>query len=215
MFFGSKGVFGQSDWANVYVGSTEMKKIYVGEKLVWEKPGGELICDSIYPTVTIGTQTWMAANLHCDDGEGGIYSYNDDTGISDIYGYLYTWSAAMRMDTIIEGWHLPTKTEWETLRTATGGGFTDAGKLKETGTTHWNSPNNYATNELLFTAFGAGRRDFSTYQDFKEYAYFWSSTIYIPSPTNSYLAILEKAYGFMSIAYGGQLYAVSVRLIKD
>lgn len=69
-----------------------------------------------YPVVTIGSQTWMAANLNTsrysdgtdipyitDSLEWGSQSvddksfcyYHDDPSTGDVYGALYTWQAAM------------------------------------------------------------------------------------------------------------------------
>ena len=51
-----------------------------------------------------------------------------------------------------EGWHLPSDGEWTQLTDYLGGVSIACGKLKETDTTHWDSPNRNATNESGFTA---------------------------------------------------------------
>ena len=45
------------------------------------------------------------------------------------------------------GWHVPSYAEWTELTTYLGGTGIAGGKMKETGTIHWNSPNRGATNE--------------------------------------------------------------------
>lgn len=59
--------------------------------------------------VTIGNQTWKTVYLNIDDGQGGI-DYNSDTGL-----YYYTPAAASRVAATINGWHLPSKDEVDTL----------------------------------------------------------------------------------------------------
>ncbi|OFX47559.1 MAG: hypothetical protein A2X13_11415 [Bacteroidetes bacterium GWC2_33_15] len=53
---------------------------------------------------------------------------------------------------------MPTKDEWDELIRIAGGKSVAGGKLKETGTTHWNAPNTGATNSIGFTAVGSGFR---------------------------------------------------------
>ena len=89
--------------------------------------------------------------------------------------------------------------------------------LKETGTAHWISPNEWATNESGFTALPGGRLDIGPYglynfQGLTGSAYFWTATIGAVDPwcycmisNNSILSsfAINKEFGY------------SVRLIKD
>lgn len=117
--------------------------------------------------------------------------YGNDESNADTYGYLYNLYAVDDSCNIApKGWHVPTDEEWKTLEMHLGmsqseaddygyRGTDEGGKLKETGTTHWNSPNNGATNESGFSALPGGYRYLNG--DFKYmgyYAYFWSSTEY-------------------------------------
>lgn len=76
-----------------------------------------------------------------------------------------------------EGWAVPTDADFTTLATYLGGASVAGGKLKETGTTYWNSPNTGATNEVGFNARGAGLRSvLGVYTYLKDYLLIWSRT---------------------------------------
>jgi uncharacterized protein (TIGR02145 family) len=126
---------------------------------------------NVYKTIIIGTQTWMAENLKTtkyNDGTAiplvtdgvawtalttpGYCWYNNDAGsYKDIYGALYNWYTVNTRKLCPIGWHVPSDAEWTTLTNYMGDNVV-GGKLKETGTIHWQSPNKGATNESGFTA---------------------------------------------------------------
>jgi uncharacterized protein (TIGR02145 family) len=125
------------------------------------------------PTVVIGTQTWTSKNLdvakykngdpipQVTDGTewanlttGAWCYYDNDQANGEIYGKLYNWYAATDPRGLApSGFHIPTYSEWTTLSDYLGG---NGGTLKETGTTHWLTPNNGATNSSGFTALPGG-----------------------------------------------------------
>ena len=152
---------------------------------------------NIYHTITIGTQVWMVENLKTTkyrDGTSipnvsnntawsnlttGAYSdYNNTQSISATYGRLYNWYAATDAHNIAPaGWHIPSDAEWTTLTTYLGGEYVAGGKLKETDTTHWESPNYGATNESGFTALPGGvRYNSGGFNWLYEHGYWWTST---------------------------------------
>jgi uncharacterized protein (TIGR02145 family) len=120
--------------------------------------------------------------------------YDDDSATNaNTYGALYTWPAAINgfvdpyidpdLDTIgvqgvcPTGWHLPSNEEWKTLIDYLGGEDIAGGKLKETGITHWQSPNEGTTNESGFTALPGGYRDAGgAFIDIGYGGNWWSST---------------------------------------
>ena len=149
-----------------------------------------------YNTVQVGTQCWISGNMdigtringsqtQANNGVIEKYCFNNlDTNCS-IYGGLYQWDEMMQFTTTPgaqgicpAGWHLPTDGEMMAMVTYLGGLGIAGGKLKETGTMHWSSPNTGATDETGFTAFAASFRDymggFST--PLGERTSFWTST---------------------------------------
>lgn len=69
--------------------------------------------------VEVNGKKWMMTDLAYDDGMGGIYKkdnlYTSANGIQQPYlgtKYYYSWSAAKRVADKIDGWHLPTSSEW-------------------------------------------------------------------------------------------------------
>ena len=140
--------------------------------------------EQTYNTVLIGNQCWMTENMNIgtmingnetmtDNGVIEKYCYDNNTTNCDEYGGLYQWNEMMLYTTTpgVQGicptdWHLPTDTEWFNMEhevdpTITSGsiewrGVDCGGKLKETNTTHWASPNTGATNESGFTALPGG-----------------------------------------------------------
>jgi uncharacterized protein (TIGR02145 family) len=131
-----------------------------------------------YKTVTIGDQIWMAENLKSTKYNdcssitnvssyydwsiltSGAYAWynNDATTNKNLYGGLYNWYAVNTHKLCPTGWHIPSNSEWIKLETFIGGSTNGGGKLKETGTNHWNSPNTGATDEFGFTALPGGYR---------------------------------------------------------
>ena len=134
---------------------------------------------NVYKTVKIGDQWWMAENLKTTKYNDGInlpnvtgnstwsslltpgfcWYNNDEDTFKNTYGALYNWYAVSTGRLCPIGWHVPSHSEWNTLETFLGGLTVAGAKLQETGTTHWQSPNDNATNETLFTALPGGYRN--------------------------------------------------------
>jgi uncharacterized protein (TIGR02145 family) len=152
--------------------------------------------DNTYNTVNINGQVWMAENLKATKylnsdligtKTGDVssestpkyqWAYGDDETNVPTYGRIYTWFAVTDSRGVCPtGWHVPTDTEWETLKSSLGDASTAGGKLKETGTIHWTSPNTGATNETGFTALPGGYRLLNgSYASINLTGYYWSST---------------------------------------
>jgi len=189
---------------------------------------------NVYNTVTIGTQVWMAENLKTSryrNGDaipnvtvntawgglttGAYCNYNNDAANAAIYGKLYNWYAATDARNIAPtGWHVPSDAEWTTLTTFLGGESVAGGKLKETGTSHWSSPNTGATNETGFTAFPGGYRFSSgTFSNVGNNGNWWSSAEY----SSSYAWHWRMFYDTSSVYrdYCSKQFGFSVRCVRD
>ncbi len=149
------------------------------------------------PNVT-GNAAWEALENNSVDK---AYCYYDNNASSE-YGALYSWAAAMNgaessnaMPSGVQGvcptgWHLPAFQEWSALWNFIG----DKGGslLKETGTTHWNSPNSDANNLTGFTALGGGlRTQGGLFVQMGQYALFWSTR---EEQTNSTVSTFRLYY---------------------
>jgi len=134
---------------------------------------------NIYMTVTIGTQVWMSQNLRttkyrngdpitlvtdsaqwCNLSTGAHCYYVNHTIYASSFGRLYNWYAVNDSRNICpSGWHIPSDAEWTLLATYLGNDSLVGGKLKETGTLHWKTPNNGATNSTGWAGLPGGGRD--------------------------------------------------------
>ena len=159
-----------------------------------------------YKTVKIGAQTWMAENLNYETGNS--YCYDNYARNCNKYGRLYTWDAAKKA--CPEGWHLPSKTEFETLFTAVG--VQDGAGTALKSTSSWNEDSGNGTDSFGFSALPAGFR-FSNgeYHDEGYDAYFWSST-----ENDSYRVYYVNLYRDDEyLARSNKLGWLSVRCVKD
>jgi len=118
--------------------------------------------------------------------------YDNEERHADTYGYLYNWHAVTDSRNIApEGWHVPNDKDWWQLDMHLGIsrldmilgasnwiGEDEGGKMKETGTMHWNSPNTGATNESGLSARPGGMRgNNGHYEYIGTGAFFWSASM--------------------------------------
>jgi uncharacterized protein (TIGR02145 family) len=197
--------------------------------------------DNTYKAVKIGTQIWMSENLKAtkyndgtsidlvtDNNTWGTLSssaycwYNNDEATnSPAYGALYNWYAVNSGKLCPSGWHVPTKDEWLTLQTFLGGNAVAGGKMKETGTTNWSSPNTGADNSSGFSGVPGGTRSgdsapgFSgVFGNISTSGSYWSATaldasfayFVLLSSTSTELYLLQNDF---------KRHGVSVRCIHD
>jgi uncharacterized protein (TIGR02145 family)/prepilin-type N-terminal cleavage/methylation domain-containing protein len=183
--------------------------------------------------VTIGTQTWARANLNVGTMVNGStnqtnnataekYCYNNQASNCDTYGGLYQWGEAMGYVETIgaqglcpSGSHIPSLAEFSTLSTYLGGNLTSGGALKETGTSHWNSPNTSASNSSGFNGLPAGDTINNVWADINSYGHFWSSELYDGMGPEAELRILSYNSAEFQPSMAGQNFGFSVRCIKN
>jgi len=190
---------------------------------------------NVYDTVHIGTQIWLKQNLkttHYRNGDpipnvtdgmewrnlttGAYCNYNNDANNSTTYGRLYNGYAVSDSRNIAPaGWHVATDAEWTTLITYLGGVGVAGGKLKEAGYTHWQSPNEGATNETGFTALPGGARSYDGSSAFPigSFGLWWSAT-----EDGTIAAWYRRmCYNYSDVEGGNFIkrYGFSVRCVKD
>jgi len=164
------------------------------------------------PNVTDNNQ-W--ANLYT----GAFCWYDNDLANKDIYGALYNGYSVKDSRNIAPiGWHVPSKEEWTTLINYLGGESDAGGKMKETGTTHWISPNTDASNQSGFNALPGGYRQRGTgvflYKVIN--TYFRTSTEELGSGyDSSWHIMLLNQNANCTTAYSEKTFGFSVRCIKD
>lgn len=186
-----------------------------------------------YKTVTIGTQTWMAQNLNYETSDSYCY-YNTDENCK-LFGRLYIWSAVMDSAGVFstnskncgyaktctaqhpvrgicpKGWHVPSKSEFETLISAVGGDSI-AGKVLKS-STGWNENGN-GTDAFGFSAQPGGERYyFGDFSNLGSVSSLWSATE--ENDTFAYDMYLNYDFNSAVIANLSEYSAQSLRCVKD
>ena len=189
-----------------------------------------------YNTVQIGTQCWLKENLNIgteiltpglqmNNGTIEKFCYGNIPFSCENYGGLYQWAEAVQYQNGAEyetspnpafsgnvqgicpsGWHIPTKTEFQTLIYAVNN---DGNALKAIG--------QGATNTSGFSAFFAGQYDFLSngYNNLGGVNYFWSSTEYRANPKLSYLMILSYADSYVGFGLTNKYTGFSIRCLNN
>jgi len=189
---------------------------------------------NVYKTVTIGTQCWMRENLKSITFKDGspiqnvnvdatwvaltkaAYSWynNDAPTYKATYGAIYNWYAVNTANLCPTGWHVPSDADWTTLTDYLGDLPVAGGKLKETGTSHWLSPNTAATNVSGFTGLSGGARDVNgAFTGILKFGEWWSSTEYFS--TNVWYRRLDSDNGYALRGSSNKKEGFSVRCLKD
>ncbi|OYT17433.1 MAG: hypothetical protein B7C24_02660 [Bacteroidetes bacterium 4572_77] len=137
------------------------------------------------------------------------------------FSFCLVVTKLFRKDITLLIWHSPSDKEWKTLEMYLGmsqsetdntswRGTDEGGKMKETGTTHWNSPNTGATNTSGFNALPG---DGGPLHSLGYYGYWWSST------EDSGSSARSRRLGYDSNRVGrsnsSKTFGFSIRCLKD
>jgi uncharacterized protein (TIGR02145 family) len=89
-------------------------------------------------------------------------------------------------------------------------------ELKETGFTHWNSPNSGATNNSGFIALPAGSRlNNGTFTSIGSKGWWWTTTEYLPGSAEAEAVLLFNDSPEAAQVTGSKVIGASIRCIKS
>lgn len=184
-----------------------------------------------YDTVHIGSQIWLKQNLKTTKYRNGdsislvntiwsnVYTgawclLNGDTNNAHIYGVIYNGYAVQDTRLLCpEGWHVPSDLEWSIMDNNFSGPTVAGGKLKESGFSHWKSPNTGATNESRFTALPGGGKNIMYMPQYISGGNWWTSTS--SNSTTMWSRYLTFTSEAIYTSTSDKRYGFSVRCIKD
>ncbi|MCB2195760.1 MAG: PKD domain-containing protein [Bacteroidetes bacterium] len=164
----------------------------------------------IYKTVKIGNQWWMAENLNYETEGSTAYRWSEEN--ANVYGLLYNYAAAI--NACPDGWHLPSRKEYETLINYIGD---EPGNALKSDTTLWQ---NYLknTNGSGFSALPGGECP-SSFQGIGELTSFWTSTIEsFQHPVHFSLFYNNKYYQFsyyVDVYEDSEYFEYYIRCVKN
>lgn len=197
---------------NVYRTIQIGDQIWMAENLKTKKLQTGFSLDNISQ---LDDTTWGVAN----GSSTKYWSYvNGDPNNTDTYGLLYNEYAVENSlnnstpsftNLCPAGWHAPTQSEIQTLRSTLGGQTIGGGPLKYPGTTYWTIPNTDATNSSGFSGLGSGYRfEDGSFNYFNQRGYWWTTT-----STASWYSSFNNAN--FDITTTSAKHGLSVRCLKD
>lgn len=221
-------------------------KMYDGEKYLchkgfWRRSASfGKITDSrdsqTYLTVKIDSQGWMAENLNYSDSatspnlKKNSWCYQDSAKYCNLFGRLYSWSAAMNLDAAYgaksadsviryphkglcpDGWHIPTKKEFQRLENFVGVDNAEALK-SETAWNYnlWRGKYN-GTDQYGFNVLPAGVYA-GTFNSAYLFSAFWTATETMASSAYDWNFLNSSN---STILYDdGKSYGISIRCAND
>jgi len=160
-----------------------------------------------YKTAVIGGKRWMAENLNYKTEKS--LCYNNDNSNCGKYGMLYDWNTAKTV--CMQGWHLPSRQEWDNLVTAAGGQDAAGKKLKAT--SGWYKKGD-GTDDYGFSALpGGGRYPLGSFDKAGYGGYWWSATE--KDNSNAYRRYIANNDNDVDDNNYSKNYGFSVRCVSD
>lgn len=176
----------------------------------------------VYQTTLIGNQEWTIENWACDKYTDGsiidsCFVYDDNMSNISL-GRLYTFDVLNHNDIAPEGWHIPTKEDWQTLLNTLGGEYEAGNYLKRADflgpdvVVKYPDPYNFSTyptgmrnaNGSYFHAKAASTDSF---------AYYWSSSM--ENENEAYRVYISYLYKGCYQGKSTTRNAYSIRLVKN
>lgn len=188
---------------------------------------------NLYLGIKIGTQTWLNKNLNVSKYQNndpieevtlpvlwsglmtGAWAYPDNSSVNEeIYGKLYNWFTVSDQRKLCpQGWKIPSDEDWTILTEYLGGLDVAGGKLKSTGISIWQIPNNWANNLSYFSGLPAGYRDESgQFLGLGYYGLWWSST---SNGTNALSRYIYNEFNYASKDSSNKNQGLAIRCIKE
>lgn len=179
-----------------------------------------------YPVIGIassyrGTKYWFAKNLdYVDSSDGALlikesWCYDDDETNCLKYGRLYSWEAANKA--CPDGWHLPTKNEWVSLRDSV-----DKKNFFENPGTSLKSIDGWVPAESIsggknrfgFNGLPGGRKSKEGgFLPAGKFGYFWSSAVNSDTTASGWVLSYESEHLLEGDYY--KMHGMSVRCVTD
>jgi uncharacterized protein (TIGR02145 family) len=186
-----------------------------------------------YRIAVIGGKTWMAENLNFQTssgswcyGEGGhVYDSENDGYVTitsgeiqancNKYGRLYDWNTAKTA--CPNGWHLPSRAEWDDLLVAAGDNHNAGATLRST--TGWNDYNGSSSNgtdNFGFSALPGGVRDSDgSFYNAGNRGFWWTATEHGSDNAYAYSRGIFYELDHVLGDYDSKIIAFSVRCVGD
>lgn len=198
-----------------------------------------------YPTVVLGDQEWMSANLKTafyNDGTpitkvsnaaewinlstGAMCWYeNDKESWGSAYGALYNWFVIQSSEICPQGWHIPSKEDWTKLSVYIGGDSYASERLRSTRTAPANHPRWDIQSENTSDAFGfaaqpGGARLADPWNNVQFISvgtegYWWSSSENNHQNTGAWFVQIGNIHPDWAIKWVEKTNGFSIRCVKD